>query len=148
MAQPANNPVIDTCNACGKLFPRRTMRLCGTCLPVEDNRFQLVRDYVLAHDGAAVTEIARETQVSASDVRRFLESGRLIDITAAVTCCTCGGMGERCRFCRSQLAGTFKAMERKLTQEQGGGGRGLPAPLDQTGRTSYVRRRNRLGETG
>ncbi|MCW2972825.1 MAG: flagellar protein [Thermoleophilia bacterium] len=140
MAQPAPKPSIDTCNACGKLFPRATMRLCNGCAVVEENRFQLVREFLVANDGAAVTEIARATQVSAPDVRRFLESGRLIDITASATRCTCNGMGERCRFCRSKLAGPFREMQQKMQSELQGNA--------DPGRTSYVRRMNRLGDTG
>ncbi|MBC7462288.1 MAG: hypothetical protein H7287_13080 [Thermoleophilia bacterium] len=140
MAQPAPKPSIDTCNACGKLFPRAAMRLCTACAVIEENRFQLVREYLQENDGAAVTEIARATQVSSSDVRRFLESGRLIDITASATRCTCGGMGERCRFCRSKLAGPFREMQQKMKSDLESGG--------DPARTSYVRRMNRLGDTG
>lgn len=144
MSHPAPKPEIDTCNACGKLFPRAAMRLCSGCSIVEENRFQLVRDFLAANDGAAVAEISRATWVSSPDVRRFLESGRLIDITASATRCTCNGMGERCRFCRSQLAGPFREMTKKMSLEQRGGG----SAGEDGGRTSYVRRMNRLGETG
>lgn len=117
------------------------MKLCSACAVIDENRFQLVRDFLTANDGAAVSEISRATWVSTPDVRRFLESGRLIDITASATRCTCGGMGERCRFCRSQLAGPFREMQKKMVREQEGD-RGAGE------RTSYVRRMNRLGDTG
>ncbi|MCW2950066.1 MAG: flagellar protein [Thermoleophilia bacterium] len=137
-------PKIDTCSACGKLFPRSAMRLCSACTLVEENRFQLVREFLDANQGAAVTEISRATFVSAHDVRRFMESGRLVDVTGNATQCTCQGRGERCRFCRSQLAGTFQAMEQKMARERGS----ERESGSESGRTSYVRRMNRLGDTG
>lgn len=156
MAAPAHKPSIDTCNACGKLFPRVSMRLCTQCSLVEENRFQLVREYLVENDGAALGEIARETGVSSSDVRRFTEGGRLIEITSGMSQCTCGGVGERCRYCRSRLSSSFRQMEATMKQEaaergnggtRGRGGRSSGSgSSDEHGRTSYVKRIRRLGE--
>ena len=150
MALPEPKPTIDTCNACGKLFPRAAMRLCTQCALVEENRFQLVRDYLVEHDGAALGEIARETGVSSSDVRRFTDGGRLVEITTGLEACTCGGVGERCRFCRSRLSNSFRKMEQSMRAEhaerdQHGGDDRRGAGNDH-GRTSYVKRIRRLGE--
>lgn len=140
MATPAPKPSIDTCHACRKLFPRVSIRLCTSCALVEEHRFALVREFVLEHDGAAVGEIATGTGVAAIEVRRFLESGRLVELAVNPhTTCTCGGVGERCRFCRRQLSTVFRDMETTMQREQS----------DRTGqareRVHYVKRIRRLG---
>jgi hypothetical protein len=140
VALPARKPTIDTCNACGKLFPRLGIQLCTACAIVDENRFRLVRDYLVEHDGAPLAEIARETGVPTSDVRRFADGGRLVEITAGMDSCTCGGVGTRCRFCRSKLSQSFRRVEREMRQEHDA------AAVDDGARTSYVRRIRRLGE--
>lgn len=141
MALPAPKPSIDTCNACGKLFPRVTMRLCTQCSLVEQNRFALVRQYLIENDGAPMGEIARETGVSTSDVRRFCDGGRLIEVTSGMESCTCNGVGERCRYCRSRLSSSFREMERSMRSDHGERGE-----REESGRTSYVRRIRRVDE--
>ncbi len=139
MALPAPKPSIDTCNACGKLFPRVAMRLCTGCSLNEQNRFALVREYLVDNDGAPMAEIARETGVSTADVRRFCDGGRLIEVTTGMDSCSCGGVGERCRYCRSRLSNSFRQMEETMRSEHAEHG-------DVSGRTSYVRRIRRVGE--
>ncbi|MCW2925237.1 MAG: Flagellar operon protein YvyF [Thermoleophilia bacterium] len=153
---PAPKPSIDTCNACGKLFPRIAMRLCTQCSMVEEHRFRLVRDFIAEHDGAAVGDISRGTGVSGADVRRFMDGGRLVEVTSGMGSCTCGGVGERCRHCRSKLSSTFRRMEQTMQQDaaerdaSGGGPRfgsdARGSGPGEMGRTSYVRRIRRIGE--
>src|SRR5690606_18470810 len=113
VAAPAHRPDIDTCNACGKLFPRVRMRLCSACAMVEDNRFQLVRAYLDENDGATVPQIARETGVSVANVRAFQERGQLVEVAPGLDGgeCTCGGVGERCTRCRMELAKKLRSMQ-------------------------------------
>lgn len=146
MALPARKPTIDTCNACSKLFPRTAIRLCAQCSLVEEHRFALVRAYLVEHDGAPLGQIARETGVSSSDVRRFTEGGRLVEITSGMESCTCGGRGERCRFCRSRLSSSFRELEETMRRDHIDGADGRSGGDDDHGRTSYVRRIRRLGE--
>lgn len=140
MTLPAPRPSIDTCNACGKLFPRKTMRLCAHCALVEEHRFEIVREYLRENDGAAVGQIAGDTGVSASDVRRFQDGGRLVALESV---CTCGGVGERCRVCRTKLSSSFRELEQSMQREQ----TQRPAAGETSeGRTTYVRRIRRVGE--
>jgi hypothetical protein len=138
---PAHQPNIDKCNACGKLFPRVSIRLCTKCAIVEEHRFELVKEFLQEHEGAAVGEVSRATGVSASDVQYFMERGRLISLENV---CTCGGIGERCRFCRSKLSNGFKEMQAAMLREQASRKVGEP---DAPERTTYVRRIRRVGET-
>jgi hypothetical protein len=152
VAVPAPKPSIDTCNACGKLFPRTAVRLCTQCVLVEENRFKLVRDYLVDNDGAPLAEIARETGVSTADVRRFTDGGRLVEITSGMDSCTCGGVGTRCRYCRSKLTNSFRQLEETMKREHSDRGddprhgRGMARDDADGGRTSYVRRIRRIGE--
>lgn len=129
------------------------MQLCTTCSIVEENRFQLVRGFLLDNDGAQLGDIARATGVSISDVRKFTDGGRLVEIRSGLGSCTCGGVGTRCRHCRSQLSNTFRSMEQTMQREHAQreqaqprrGRRNEPTGEDAT-RTSYVKRIRRLGE--
>lgn len=115
----ARKPAIDTCNACGKLFPRIAMRLCAGCSLGEQNRFDLVRDFLDEHGGGSVTDIAQTTGVSAADVRRFLEGGRLVAINgSAGGVCTCTGSGERCQSCRTELGSNLRELHDTMSREQ------------------------------
>jgi hypothetical protein len=152
MAAPAQKPTIDTCNECGKLFPRTAVRLCTQCVLVEENRFRLVRDYLIDNDGAPLGEISRETGISMSDVRRFTDGGRLVEVTTGLETCTCGGVGQRCRACRMRLSNSFRQMEQSMqrdhaerAQDPRAGGRDRRAD-EGSSRTSYVKRIRRLGE--
>lgn len=141
MALPAPKPNIDTCTACGKLFPRLSLRLCSQCARVEEHRFALVRDFLREHgDGCTVPQIATGTGLPMSDVRRFMDSGRLMEVANAG--CTCGGVGERCRQCRSRLSTGLRDLEQSMQRDRG------ESPADGPGgaeRTTYVRRIRRLG---
>ena len=149
MAHPAHKPSIDTCNACGKLFPRVSLRLCTGCSRSEDHRFQLIRDFLVEHDGAAVADIARGTGVSQGDIRAFMEGGWLVEVSTGAGACTCGGVGTRCRHCRSQLTSVFREMEATMRIEHerraGSSGASDPDGADSAdGRTRYVRRMRRI----
>lgn len=138
MGLPAPQPNIDKCNACGKLFPRIGIRLCSKCAVVEEHRFDLVREFLREHEGAVVGEVAQQTGVSASDVQYFMERGQLV---ALENVCTCGGVGERCRLCRSRLSTGFQELQASMARDI--------AAREQAGkpeRTTYVRRIRRLGE--
>lgn len=147
MALPAPSPSIDTCTACGKLFPRLAIRLCSVCALVEENRFALVRDFLLENDGAAVGQIASETGVRAGEVRKFLEGGRLVELgqpTQEPGCTCSGNLGDRCRTCRSRLSHGFRELEQAMRRDHAPSTGRSPHDLD--GRTTYVRRVRRLGE--
>lgn len=118
------------------------MRLCSGCALIPEHRFEIVRDFVLEHDGANVMEIADCTGVSGSDVRRFLDGGRLVEISIGNSC-TCGGVGvgTRCRFCRSQLSSKLRGLEETMTRDL----QGRDTPEERSG-TSYVRRIRRLND--
>lgn len=147
MALPAPKPNIDTCAACGKLFPRLAIRLCSACVLVEANRFELVREFLDEHGGGSIGDIAAATGVRVGDVRAFLDGGRLVHRADQRTDdCTCGGIGERCRPCRARLAGSFRGLEQAMRSDLAAdappsGG----SATDLGGRTSYVRRVRRLG---
>lgn len=141
MAVPAPKPQIDTCNACGKLFPRMAMRLCGGCAVVEEHRFELVRQYVIEHDGAEFSDIARGTGVMGADVRKFMDSGRLVQVAGAINTCTCGGRGERCRACRAKLSSSFRDLEQSMRADAAGSPR---LGGDDEARVTYERRIRRL----
>jgi hypothetical protein len=138
-----HQPSIDKCHACGKLFPRTAIRLCKRCALIEDCRFDLVKHSLQEHEGAAVGEVAQATGVSATDVQYFMERGRLISLEHV---CTCNGIGERCRYCRSKLTNSFKQMEASMQREQQARQQTASGETASE-RTVYVRRIRRVGDS-
>jgi hypothetical protein len=121
------------------------MRLCTSCSLAEQNRFDLVREFLDANGGGSVTTIAQQTGVSAVDVRRFLEGGRLVAIQGGkAPGCTCDGVGPRCTACRSDLSSALQDMHSAMTREQGDRA-GVERGRGSDDSSSYHRRR-RLGE--
>lgn len=71
-------PRLRQCAGCAGILPAgQGPRLCPACLPDPEMRFRLLRDYLRDHQGASVMQVARDTGLSASDVTRFIDSGRL-----------------------------------------------------------------------
>lgn len=145
MGSPAPQPTIDTCNACGKLFPRVSLQLCQACSRIEEHRFDLVRSYLRDHDGASLAQIARDTGLSLADVRHLSGGGRLVEVTSGLDRCTCDDSGTRCRHCRARLASAFRDMEQTMQREQDERSAAEPSRGDHE-RTNYVRRIRRIGE--
>ena len=112
---------------------------------VEEHRFTLVRDFIIANDGAGFAEISRGTGVSGADVRKFMDGGRLVEVAGGIESCTCGGVGERCRACRAKLSSSFRDLEQTMRSDAASNSwasQGGAAPE----RTTYVRRIRRLGD--
>lgn len=143
MGEPDLKPNIDKCHACGKLFPRLYVALCGTCVLVDDNRFALVRDYLREQEGTAIAAIADGTGLSRGDIARFQSEGRLVStehgFSAAAHECACEpGSSARCVHCRRQLATRLRNYTESAT---GPAAESTPPSTEE--RTRYVRRIHR-----
>lgn len=140
----APTPDIATCASCGKLFPRVHLHLCSTCAGDQEARFRLIREYLVANEGASFNEIAQATGLSRGEVAKFYESGRLVstggDLLGAPQTCTCGGVGARCTYCRLKLARKFddpRSGDRRRTLGE------IAAAAADKRRVHYVRRNRR-----
>lgn len=148
----ARKPEISTCKACGKLFPKVYVPLCGACVENEDNRFKLIRDYLGINKGASVPEISDATGLSRGDILRFQSDGRLSTVERGLEDgeCTCASGNGRCDYCRTQLARDLKAQvdnpaaRRTLVYQE----RPKSESNDDDGkkRVTYVRRQNRIDD--
>ena len=172
MAAPAAKPDIDTCHTCGKFFPRVYVALCVGCAQVEENRFQLVREYLVRNQGSSLNQVAEGTGLARGEVARFYAEGRLVEVAAGwgaeQTFCTCAIEGGRCGFCRQKLARQLgeaartpvanprpappgPAKARRSAPRPAGGVGGSSARENgaesDDGRVHYVRRVRREGET-
>jgi hypothetical protein len=89
---------LRNCRVCGTLFVGAP-GLCPACRAAEDAAFDRVRRYVEEHGGAALGDICAATGVSADQVRRFLQEGRLVLEGAGLVCERCGAPIATGRFC-------------------------------------------------
>jgi hypothetical protein len=108
-------PQMDVCPCCGKLYPRVYVRLCQSCMAVEENRFELIRRFLEQAQGTAVgiPDICEWTGLSRGEVVRFQEQGRLVDVDPGLggkpTTCSCPpGTSGRCAYCRMQMADNLR----------------------------------------
>jgi hypothetical protein len=138
---------MDICSACGKLFLRAYVPLCGSCVVNESNRFDLVREFLRDNPGASLSEMAEGTGLSRGEVARYHAEGRLVEVDPAREPspleCSCTP-GKRCLHCRHQLARSFDSM--KSTFDPNHSRIRFPAPRSASAdddRTRYVRRRHR-----
>jgi len=136
MASSAPNPSIDTCAACGKLFPRLQARLCLHCLQGQANRFELVRQYLAGNQGATIPEIALGTGLTRGDVVGFMAEGRLVSRAAGQSRCTCAGDGQRCAHCKRDLARKMNEVDQERRPSAAPAAEELPP-------VRYVRRTRR-----
>jgi len=172
MAAPAARPDIDMCHNCGKFFPRLYVALCTTCANVEENRFQLVREYLMSYQGSSINQVAEGTGLSRGEVARFYSEGRLVEVAAGggaeQAFCTCALEGRRCGFCRQKLARQLgeaartpaenpreapvapnarRAAPKPGAKGAGWSGTRREAPDENDGRVHYVRRVRREGDS-
>jgi hypothetical protein len=127
----AQQPSIDVCTSCGKLFPRVYVRLCSECVRDDDKRFELVRDFLRENQGSSIAEIAEATGLSRGDVSRFYGEGRLVEIDPGPgggTSCTCAIERKRCGFCRRQLARQLDDMRQDISSQPSGPRNGWEPP--------------------
>jgi hypothetical protein len=52
-------------------------KICPRCQAAEDEKYEKVRAYVRDHKGVSITEAAQETGVSAEQILRYLDEGKL-----------------------------------------------------------------------
>ena len=94
---------VRNCRKCGKIFNYVVgLPLCSSCLQVEENKFQDVKNYVYEHKGADITEVSEACDVEPSQIRQWVREDRLQfsdDCPIRIPCERCGAMIRSGRFC-------------------------------------------------
>lgn len=68
---------VEQCRSCKKLFPFLARGVCGDCIKKTEDEFERVRDYLRENDGAPISQISEETDVSERSIIGWMNEGRL-----------------------------------------------------------------------
>ena len=78
--------------------------MCPSCREALEADFQRVKEYIRAHAGATITEVAEECDVEPAQIHQWLREERL---EIALQCESCGApikTGKYCEKCKRELA--------------------------------------------
>lgn len=102
---------VKNCRKCGRIFNYIAGPcLCPSCREVLEADFQRVKEYIRAHAGATITEVAEECDVEPAQIHQWLREERLeiAEGSAIVLQCeSCGApikSGKYCEKCKRELA--------------------------------------------
>ena len=97
------------CVRCKKMFNKEDSPICSACRPDEDADFERVRAAIERNPGLNAEEVAEETKVELSCVKRMLDAGVLSTVTEVdgrIVCGMCGApaISASKRLCQDCLA--------------------------------------------
>lgn len=118
------------CKECGKLFSSSGKKVCPDCRQSEEEKFQLVKEYLWENPNSTVKKVSEETGVEEGLIIKFMREERLaaegLVIDYSLKCKHCGTeikSGLFCKSCRTKMISDFnqsgdsKAAEKKKSQE-------------------------------
>lgn len=107
---------VKNCRKCGRIFNYITGPcVCPACREALEADFQRVKEYIRAHAGATITEVAQECKVEPAQIHQWLREERLeiMEGSAIVLQCeSCGApikSGKYCEKCKRELAYGFSS---------------------------------------
>jgi flagellar operon protein (TIGR03826 family) len=113
------------CRECGKLFSSAGQKVCPDCRQSEEEKFELVKNYLWDNPNSTVKKVAEETGVEEDIIIKFMREDRLaaegllVDYT--LKCKRCGAeikTGLFCDSCRSKMINDFKQSDQTSGKEE------------------------------
>ena len=94
---------VRNCRKCGKIFNYVVgMPICPKCREKTEAKFQEVKEYIRANEGAGINQISEECDVEISQIHQWIREERLVfsdNSPIGVNCENCGTMIKTGRFC-------------------------------------------------
>lgn len=113
---------LRNCKRCGRLH-YGTGRICNECLKKEEDKFNLVKDYLKQNPDSSLIKVSDETGVSATEIERFLREGRL-EVSKGLgdylKCMKCGSpikSGKYCPECEKKVMNDVKTVYKKVAEK-------------------------------
>lgn len=98
------------CQECGKIFASAGQKVCPDCRKSEDEKFELVRDYLWDNPNSTISAVSEATEVGEKLIIKFIKDNRLqsegLEIDYKLNCRRCGkeiAAGVYCDRCRSKM---------------------------------------------
>lgn len=109
---------IKNCRSCGRIFNYVAGAVvCPACRESMEAKFQEVKEYVRAHKGAGIPEVAEACDVEPAQIRQWLREERLEvteDSALFLNCESCGAPIRCGRFCDKCKANMTKGFNNVL----------------------------------
>lgn len=109
---------VKVCKSCKGMFQYIAGPImCPRCRAIEEDQFQIVKDYLRKNPGANLAEVSIETGVESKVILRFLRDERLEVAEGspiALVCEQCGKKiltGTRCSACEAQMLKSLNEMK-------------------------------------
>lgn len=122
------------CEECGRLFSSSGPKVCPNCKKEEEEKFEIVKDYLWDNPNSTIKKVAEETGVERELIIKFMREGRLdaegLLIDYKLKCKRCSKeikTGIFCESCRNKMINNFKtdAKEEKEEKEKQKQGKGM-----------------------
>lgn len=114
---------VRNCKSCGKLFNYITgMPLCPACKEGLEAKFQEVKKYVQENKIASVASVAKECDVTETQIRQWVREERLVfadGSMSGIACEVCGvGIltGRFCEKCKANMVNTLNSAIKRPQQ--------------------------------
>ncbi|MCX7771741.1 MAG: hypothetical protein N2376_01340 [Clostridia bacterium] len=112
------------CARCHRLFERVAFEeVCPVCLPIEEEEFGKIKEYLMCHQGASSTEVMTETGASLKSIKRYLREDRLQivgDNKGFIKCDVCGKPINSGRYCDACYKERVSGQSTKASPSKGG----------------------------
>lgn len=102
------------CKECGKLFSSGGQKVCPDCRQSEEEKFQLVKEFLWDNPNSTVKKVSEETGVEEELIIKFMREDRLASeglmVDYSLKCKRCGAeikSGLFCESCRSKMISDF-----------------------------------------
>lgn len=103
------------CKECGKVFASTGQKICPDCRQTEEEKFELVKDYLWDNPNSTIKKVSEATGVEEELIIKFMRENRLaaegLLVDYLLKCKRCGTeikSGTFCESCRSQMINNLK----------------------------------------
>lgn len=99
---------LRNCSRCGNIFSYINQPICPACQKLEDQEFEIIKQYLREHPNSTVLEVSEATGLDQHLIQEWVRQGRLISTEFHITteCQRCGKPivgGRYCRACAEEL---------------------------------------------
>lgn len=106
---------VRNCPRCNRIFvPQSGRNICPVCIREEEDKYEIIREYLRDNPGATLIEVVNATGVDEDIIMRFIREGRIESksmLGDSLKCERCGAAiesGKLCRNCQMEMAKEFQ----------------------------------------
>ena len=112
---------VRNCRKCGRIFNYVAgMPICPMCREKTEAKFQEVKEYIRANEGAGIPQISEECDVEDTQIHQWIREERLVfsdNSPVGINCENCGAMIKTGRFCDKCKAQMINGLNNSIRQK-------------------------------